>query len=148
MSKAFTKEDDTAGPEAPVVHLGIPVPVGLPNYVTAAGALELRAELAALQSGERDAAGEARSHELADHLASAEIVEPSATVDRVGFGCTVTLEDEEGERHTYRLVGAIEAAPKSGSISYHSPIARALDEARVGDTVTLPKGPHTVVAIR
>ncbi len=146
MSKAFTKED-TDVPDAPVVHLGVPVPEGAPNYVTAAGAAELRAELAELQSGERDAAGEARSHELADHLANAEIVEPVTAPDRVAFGTTVTLEDEHGERHVYRLVGAIEAAPKAGSISWHSPIARALDEARVGDVITLPKGPHTVLSI-
>ena len=100
-----------------------------------------------MQSGERDAAGDARSHELADHLASAEIVEANPAPDRVAFGTTVTLEDEEGERHTYRLVGAIEAAPKSGSISWHSPIGRALEEGRVGDTVTLPRGPHKIISI-
>jgi transcription elongation factor GreB len=59
----------------------------------------------------------------------------------------VTVEDEAGAKHTYRIVGAIEAAPKQGAIYWQSPIALALHDAEVGDTVTLPKGDVEVIAI-
>ena len=136
MSKAFTKEDDDA-PEPPRQRLGVPVPV--PNLVTAAGLHALRAELEQSPPGDR-------ARELADHLATAEVAEPG---DRstVGFGTTVTVADAAGRQRSYRLVGAIEAAPRAGAINWQSPIAQALLDARVGDTVTLPAGDVEVVAI-
>lgn len=136
VSKAFTREDDDA-PEPPVRRLGLPVPV--PNPVTAAGLRALRAELDAGPTGDR-------ARELTDHLATAVTVEPT---DRaaVGFGATVTVVDEAGRRQTYRIVGAIEAAPRDGAIGWQSPIATALHDARVGDTVTLPRGDVEIVAI-
>jgi transcription elongation GreA/GreB family factor len=136
VSKAFTREDDDA-PEPPVRRLGLPVPV--PNPVTPAGLRALRAELEAGPPAER-------ANELALHLATAQPLEPG---DRtvVGFGATVTVVDEAGRRHRNRLVGAIEAAPRDGAISWQSPIASALADARVGDTVTLPRGDVEIVAI-
>jgi transcription elongation factor GreB len=125
-------------PAAPVRRLGVPVPV--PNLVTAEGLRRLRAELDA-------GPAEDRARELAEHLATAETVEPSER-DVVGFGAEVTVADGDGARTTYRIVGAIEAAPREGAISWQSPIARALIDARVGDTVALPKGEVEVVAIR
>ena len=59
----------------------------------------------------------------------------------------MTVVDDAGRRHTYRIVGAIEAAPREGAISWQSPIAEALHGARVGDSVTLPRGDVEVVAI-
>jgi transcription elongation GreA/GreB family factor len=137
VSKAFTREDDGA-PAEPMRRLGVPVPV--PNYVTADGLRALREEL--------DAGGATpeRTRELADHLHTAETVEP-ADHGSVSFGATVTVEDAEGHRARYRIVGAIEASPREGAISWQSPIARSLLDARVGDTVSLPKGDVEVVSI-
>ncbi len=147
MSKAFTKESDDAGP-TPQVRLGVSVPDGVPNYLTAAGARALRAEHDELAQRARDAAADARLHELAEHLASAQIVEP-VPGDRVSFGATVTVEDDDGARTDYRIVGAIEASPRSGLVSWQSPLARALLGARVGDSVSLPRGRTAeVVAVR
>ena len=72
-----------------------------------------------------------------------------APADRAaaGFGARVTVVDDAGRRQTYRIVGAIEAAPREGAISWQSPIAEALQAARVGDTVALPRGEVEVVAI-
>ncbi|HVV86653.1 MAG TPA: GreA/GreB family elongation factor [Kofleriaceae bacterium] len=137
MSKAFTREDDGA-PEPPVRRRGLPVPV--PNPVTAAGLRALRAELDA-------GPPEERARELAEHLATAEVLAAPADRDAVGFGASVTVEDGDGQRHRYRIVGAIEAAPRDGAISWQSPVARALHDARVGDTVTLPRGEVEIVAI-
>lgn len=146
VSKAFTKEDDGV-PEAPPRRRGIPVPSGVPNCVTAAGLRALREELDTLGRGARSPEADDRMHELADHLATAEVVEPSDRA-RVGFGAAVTVEDEHGKRTRYRLVGAIEAAPREGAISWQSPIANALWDAAVGDSVAMPRGDEVeIVAI-
>ena len=139
MSKAFTKEDDDA-PVPPARRRGVPVPTEIPNYVTAAGARALRAEL---ESGP----DEDRAREISDHLATAVVMEPPEDRSRVGFGATVTVEDESGKRTTYRLVGALEASPRDGAIYFQSPIGEALYDAEVGDSIALPRGEATVVAI-
>jgi transcription elongation GreA/GreB family factor len=139
MSKAFTRENDDA-PDPVVRRRGVPVPTDVPNYLTADGARALRAELA-------ECTDEERARELSEHLATAVVMEPPVDRDRVGFGVAVTLEDEAGKRTHYRIVGAIEAAPKSGAIYFRSPIAEALHDAAVGDTVALPRGEAVVISI-
>lgn len=139
MSKAFTKEDDDA-PEPAVRRRGVPVPD--PNYLTAAGATALRAELATLGSEAQD-----RAREISDHLSTAVEMAPPTDRSRVGFGAAVTVEDEDGKRTRYRLVGAIEASPREGALYWQSPIAEALHDAQVGDSVALPKGEVEIVAI-
>jgi len=118
---------------------GVPVPV--PNIVTPAGLVALRAEHDELgrTGGDPD-----RLHELADHLATAQTIEPDR--ETVGVGARVTIEDGDGKR-TYHIVGAIEADAKRGLVSWQSPIAQALWGARVGDAVTLPRGEGEIVAI-
>jgi transcription elongation factor GreB len=141
VSKAFTKEDDGAPPPL-VQKRGIPVPD--PNYLTPAGARSARAELDQLTqtTGDPD-----RIRELADHLSTAQILEPGER-DVVGLGASVTIKDDEGKQTTYRIVGAIESDPKHGMLSWQTPIANVLWNARVGDTVVLPRGTEVeIVAI-
>lgn len=141
MSKAFTKEDDAA-PVPPVQRRGVPVPE--PNFMTPAGVRAARAELERLG---REGGDAARIRELADHLATAQAVEP-AERDVVGLGASVTVEDASEKRTTYRFVGAIEADPKRGWLGWQTPIANALWGARVGDAVELPRaGEVEIVAI-
>jgi transcription elongation GreA/GreB family factor len=141
VSKAFTKEDDDA-PVPPARRRGVPVPE--PNFMTAAGVQAARAELERLT---RDAGDPDRVRELSDHLATAQVVAPEDR-DIVGLGAAVTVEDESGKRTTYRLVGAIEADPKRGWLSWQTPIANALWGARVGDSIELPRGGEVeIVAI-
>ncbi len=116
------------------------MPKDVPNYVTAGGALALRAELEATTDKER-------AQEIAEHLATAVIMEPPADRTRVGFGATVTVEDAAGKRTKYSVVGALEASPKDGAIYFQTPIAEALHDAQVGDSVTLPRGDVEVIAI-
>jgi transcription elongation GreA/GreB family factor len=137
VSKAFTKETDDV-PEPPARRRGVPVPD--PNYLTAAGERALRAELETIPD-------EDRARELADHLATAIVMQPPADRERVGFGAAVTVVDEAGKQTRYRIVGAIEAAPRDGAIYWQSPIAEALHDAQVGDSVALPRGEVEVVAI-
>ena len=69
----------------------------------------------------------------------------------VHFGCWVEIEDDEGNRSTYRIVGPDEFDLANGHISSESPVARALLGREVGDEVfvKLPRGDlhATVVAI-
>ncbi|MEM9177958.1 MAG: transcription elongation factor GreB [Myxococcota bacterium] len=68
--------------------------------------------------------------------------EPRKDADRVYFGAWVTIEDEEGDRQRYRLVGPDEFDAKAGRISVDSPVGRALMGRRLGDEVVVrrPKG--------
>jgi transcription elongation GreA/GreB family factor len=66
---------------------------------------------------------------------SAQIVPDPASVDIVAFGSTVTFIRDDQRMQKYRIVGEDEADPKAGSISFVSPVARALMGKRVGDVV-------------
>ena len=63
-------------------------------------------------------------------------------LDRVFFGAWVTVEDEEGEEHRYRIVGPDEIDLTKGLISVDSPLARALLKKTIDDEVVvgLPEG--------
>ena len=134
MSKAFTREDTDDVPEAKVRRRGIPVPEL--NFVTASGLVAARAELEELS---RSGADPDRVHELAAHLATAQVHEPTDRTE-AGIGATVIVETEAGKRTTYRIVGAIEADPKRGWLGWQSPLAEALFGSRAGDSAVLPNG--------
>jgi len=70
-------------------------------------------------------------------ISRAEIIDVSKlSGDRVKFGATVKLVDEDTEEEkTYQIVGEPEADVRSGRVSVTSPIARALMGKGVGDTV-------------
>lgn len=53
--------------------------------------------------------------------------------DHVGFGMTVSVEDPRGEPQRFTIVGEDEADVSASRISYVSPLARALEGARVGE---------------
>ena len=90
---------------------------------------------------------------LSKKLAKIQVVDPAQQPDRsrAYFGATVTLADEEDIERVVTLVGEDEADAGAGRISWHSPLARALRGAAVGDLrrVTLPGGEkdYEVVAI-
>jgi transcription elongation factor GreA len=86
---------------------------------------------------EQQAWNEARVAELEDKLSRAEVIDVSRlSGDKVQFGATVTLIDEDTEKEvTYQIVGDLEADVSKGKISISSPIARALIGKEVGDVV-------------
>ena len=86
---------------------------------------------------EQQSLNEGRVSELEDLVARAEIIDVSKlTGDKVKFGATVVLVDEDTEEEkTYQIVGDQEADVKSGRISISSPIARALIGKAVGDAI-------------
>ena len=81
-------------------------------------------------------------------LALAEVIDPTKlSGERVMFGATVSLEDEDsGDEKTYTIVGEHEADLKKGRIAITAPIARALIGKEVGDTaqVKAPGGVREV----
>lgn len=77
---------------------------------------------------------------LTGRLEAAEVVDPlKLTGDKVVFGSTVTITDEEGETLVYQIVGEDEWDIKQGKISWQSPVAKALLGKRVGDEVAIRK---------
>jgi transcription elongation factor GreB len=90
---------------------------------------------------------------LARRMKEAKVTDPAAQPDRsrVWFGATVTVADEDDNQRVVTLVGEDEADASRGRISWHSPIARAVRGAVVGDLrrVVLPSGEreYEIVAI-
>ena len=92
---------------------------------------------------ERQGQIEATIADLEDKLSRAMVIDPKTlSGDKVVFGATVTLLDEDDKKVTYQLVGQTEADAKSGRISYNSPLGRALIGKKVDDEVevTVPSG--------
>ena len=92
---------------------------------------------------ERQGQVEAMLADLEDRLARALVIDPTTlSGDKVVFGATVTLLDEEEKKIRYQLVGQTEADAKVGRISYNSPLGRALIGRQKGEDVevTTPAG--------
>ena len=88
---------------------------------------------------------------LTKRIEAAMIVDPTElTGDKVVFGATVTIEDEEGSKKTYQIVGEDEIDTELGKISWKSPIAKALLNKRLGDEVEIfrPKGEAWVEIVK
>ncbi|QZD89495.1 transcription elongation factor GreA [Qipengyuania aurantiaca] len=92
---------------------------------------------------ERQGQVEAMIGDLEDKISRAQIIDPTTlSGDKVIFGATVTLLDEEDKPVKYQIVGQTEADASKGRISYTSPIARALIGKQVEEEVevTVPSG--------
>jgi transcription elongation factor GreB len=142
-------------------------PRGEKNYITPAGYKKLVAELEFLHTKKRpevvsalsDAAAEGDRSEnaeyiyrkrqlrevdrrmrfLAKRLDNVLVVDPTEQRrrDRVFFGATVRVADEEGDERTFRIVGSDEIEADTNVISWRSPVGRALLGKGEGDTVTV-----------
>lgn len=92
---------------------------------------------------ERQGQIEAQIAELEDRVSRAQIIDPtSLSGDRIVFGATVTMLDEDDKPVRYQIVGQTEADAKRGRISYNSPLGKALIGKKVGEEVevTVPSG--------
>ncbi|WP_156678965.1 transcription elongation factor GreA [Sphingomonas profundi] len=92
---------------------------------------------------ERQGQIEAMIADLEDRLSRAQIIDPTTlSGDKVVFGATVHMLDEDEKPVKYQIVGQTEADAKSGRISYNSPLGKALIGRRVDDEVevTVPSG--------
>jgi len=92
---------------------------------------------------ERQGQVEATIADLEDRLSRAMVIDPTTlSGDKIVFGATVTLLDEDEKKVKYQLVGQTEADARVGRISYNSPLGRALIGRQKGDEVevTTPSG--------
>src|SRR5262245_3007989 len=153
MSRAFVKEPDGEAPEALPER-----PVSQhPNLVTTEGLAATERELArldaayvaALQAGDKAAAAVAQRdlRYWTARRASAQLVAPSTETSRGHFGAIVTIERDDGRLHAFRIVGEDEADPAQGTLSYVSPLARALLGKTVGDVVAAGDGEAEILEI-
>jgi len=140
VSRAFVKETDEDFESLPdrliSTHQNLVTPEGLELiHQTLA---RLREERAAAQDA-RDRAAQARiARDLrywTARQATAQVVRAQKNAAVVCFGASVTIARDDGRRQSYRIVGEDEADPARGTLSYVSPVARALMGRRVGDVV-------------
>jgi transcription elongation factor GreA len=92
---------------------------------------------------ERQGQVEAEIADLEGKLSRAQIIDPrELSGDKIVFGATVTLHDEDEKPVRYQIVGETEADAKLGRISYNSPLGRALIGRKKDDEVevTVPSG--------
>ena len=92
---------------------------------------------------ERQGQIEASIADIEDRLSRAQIIDPrDLSGDKVVFGATVTLLDEDEKPVRYQIVGQTEADAKTGRISYNSPLGRALIGRKRDDEVevSVPAG--------
>jgi transcription elongation factor GreA len=100
---------------------------------------------------ERQGQIEAEIARLEDRLSRAQIIDPTElSGDKIVFGATVTLLDEDEKPIRYQIVGETEADAKAGRISYNSPLGRALIGRKVDDEieVTVPSGDRYYVVAK
>jgi transcription elongation GreA/GreB family factor len=155
MSRAFVKEPDGGEafedlPDRPISEH--------PNLVTAEGLAQIEATLARLHEEHGRAQVAADRAALANaardlrywtaRRSTAQPMPAPGQTDKVQFGSTVTIERHDGRRQTWRIVGEDEAEPNEGTLSYVSPVARALMNKSVGDVVQAGSGEAEIVEIQ
>ncbi len=165
MSKAFTKESDDGDAEVER-SADAAAQTASPNYITPGGFKRLKDELTQLWKVDRPrlvetiawAASNGDRSENGDYIYGKrklrEIdrrirflnrrIESAVVVDNAGrdhekvyFGATVTVANENGDTRIVSIVGVDEIDLQRGRVSWVSPIATALLKAEVGDVVTL-----------
>ena len=118
-----------------------PAVIGAIEEARAHGDLSENAEYHAAK--ERQGHIEATIADIDDRLSRAMVIDPSTlSGNKIVFGATVTLKDEDDSPVRYQLVGQQEADARVGRISYNSPLGRALIGKEVGEEVevTTPAG--------
>lgn len=158
MAVAFTREEDY---EARAADLPDRPVSPHPNLVTASGLAAIEAELAAARAAyaaaqtdggvAQDRTAMARATRDLRYWqarrASAQLTEPERQAGQVQFGRTVEIEREDGRRQSFRIVGEDEADPAKGSVSYVSPLARALMGKTVGEVAGVNGAEIEVTAV-
>src|SRR6202011_4960159 len=128
-----------------------------PNYVTPRGLelIEVALDAARRSHGEAQAAGDRDALAKAgrdlrywnSRRASAQLVAPDPDISAVQFGSTVTIVRNDGREQTFRIVGEDEADPAKGSISYVSPLAKAVIGRTIGDVIRAGKDEAEITSI-
>ena len=119
------------------------------EYARSNGDLSENADYSAAK--ERQSFIEGRIQEINGKLARAQVIDPATLKGtKIVFGAKVQLEDEDGEKVNYQIVGVDEADIKKNKIGVSSPLARALIGKNEGDEVEVnaPKGQITYTVLK
>jgi transcription elongation GreA/GreB family factor len=159
MAVAFTREEDYEAQAADLPDRPISPH---PNLVTATGVAAIDQALAAARAAY--AAAQAHGGVSTDRTAmaratrdlrywsarraNAQLTEPAGPADKVLFGRIAEIQRDDGRRQAFRIVGEDEADPANGSVSYVSPLARALLGKSVGDVAIVNGADVEIVAVR
>jgi transcription elongation GreA/GreB family factor len=155
MSRAFTKEPDEGEaiedlPDRPLSeHPNLVTPEGLAQIEDALARAQeelTRAQAAGDRAGIAHAGRDLRYWTA--RRSTAQLMAAPEGTDKVRFGSTVTIARDDGRRQTWRIVGEDEAEPTQGTLSYVSPVARALMGKSVGDVAQAGSGEAEIVEIR
>lgn len=154
MSRAFTREQDSDNSPPDIGER--PVSPHR-NLVTEEGLAWVDAEIATLQKEMTEAEANSDREKVAlvardlrywvarRETAEVSIPDPDSSVVR--FGMTVTIEDEDGKKNTWKIVGEDEADAAKGRISHVAPMALALFGKSVGDVATVNGKEWEIVAL-
>ncbi len=135
------------------------LPPGAQNYITPGGARRFQEELERLiQERQRRSAMPEELRELnlrighLQRLLESVVVmpaPPSAEKNQVRFGAEVTVREQDGEEIGYRIVGVDEVDIDRGWVSWLSPIAKAMLNARLGERVRFksPAGERELLVV-
>lgn len=145
MSRAFVKEDVDPPERSGRKRSASGLPPGAVNYITARGAKRLSNQLQKLRGSGADTE---RATELEQILASAQVIGPPAESSKgISFGATITLKDKKGVSQTFTVVGVDELHLEPDSVSWISPLGKALLNAEIGDWISLDDGRPAKVEI-
>lgn len=154
MSRAFTREDDSDGA---IADIGERPVSQYRNLVTQQGLEALDAEVAGLRAELAKAEQEGERERIAllsrdlrywnARRESAEVSVPDPDSDVVRFGMTVAIADDDGKKHSWKLVGEDEADAAHGTISHASPMALALFGKKVGELATVNDKEWEIVSL-
>lgn len=154
MSRAFTSEQQN---ETSISDLGERAVSPHRNLVTAEGLSAIESEVERLRADLARAEHDADREKIALYSRdlrywnarreTAELTIPEPDSEVVRFGMRVTIEDEDGVRKTWRIVGEDEADAAHGTISHVSPMAQALFGKKVGETGTVNGREWEIVAV-
>ena len=128
------------------------------NFVTEAGLAAIEAALGRFEAAHRAATDKGDNEAAANALrevrywrarrASAEVVKTLADRSKASFGMTVTLRRDDGREQSFRIVGEDEANPSRGTVSYMSPLARAVLTHGPGEVVEIAGYEAVILDVR
>jgi transcription elongation GreA/GreB family factor len=153
VSRAFVREtdSDTSGlPDRPLSpHRNLVTEAGLADIEASLDRFEA-AHRAAADQGDREAAAMAlrEVRYWRARRASAEVVKPSEGKGKAAFGMTVTVRRDDGREQSFKIVGEDEADPSRGTVSYLSPLARAVLAHGPGETIMIANSEAVILDVR
>ena len=153
MSRAFVKETDGGPEELPDRPIS-----SHRNFVTESGLAAIESSIVRCEAAHRAATDKGDPQAAAAAFrevrywrarrASAEVVRTPSNARTASFGMTVALRRQDGREQTFRIVGEDEADPSRGTVSYLSPLARAVLTYSPGETVEIGGATAVILDVR